>query len=247
MTTNPKGAVDFYTRLLGWNVTDFPGASTPYRMWTNKGNTLGGVMEFPAEAKKSGTVPHWLMYVGVSSVDDTFRQATRLGAQIHVKPTDIPTVGRFAVLKDPQGAAFAIFQPTDGGQGPSEGGDVGTFSWHELVTTDWKAAAVFYEKIAGWEKRDAHDMGDMGTYQLIGRPGSPAPLGGMMNKSKEVPAVGWNCYIRVPDIDRAAADIIRLGGKLVHPPVEVPGGDRIVKAFDPQGGAFALHWVKAKN
>ena len=90
----------------------------------------------------------------------TVKQAVDLGARVLVPPTDIPTVGRFAVLADPHGAVFAVFTPDVEAPGHEGEAQLREFSWHELATHDYPAAFRFYERLFGWEKSDAMDMGE---------------------------------------------------------------------------------------
>ena len=117
---------------------------------------------------------------------------------------------------------------------------VGGFSWHELVTTDWKRAWDFYRALFGWEHSSSMEMGPGNTYWMFKRGGGTTMLGGMYNKSAEAPP-HWLCYVLVPNADRAAETAARAGGKIVMGPMEVPGGDRIAGGLDPQGAAFAVH------
>ena len=98
-----------------------------------------------------GAPPNWMTYIGTPNVDDTARQASSLGATILKAPADIPTIGRFAVIQDPQGAAFAVFTPS-GAPASDATPTIGDFSWHELATTDAKAAFTFYQRLFGWEE-----------------------------------------------------------------------------------------------
>jgi predicted enzyme related to lactoylglutathione lyase len=211
-------------------------------MWTRGDTPVGGLMSLPDEAKKAGAPPHWLAYIGTSNVDGSVAKATSLGAQVLVPPNDIPTVGRFAVLTDPQGAVFAMYSPSNAPapEGPPALGDM---SWHELTTTDYAAAFDFYSALFGWEKKGAMDMGPMGTYQMFGTRGRM--LGGMMNKTADMPMPpNWLVYARVDDVTGVVQRVKDHGGKLLHGPVEVPGGDLIAVCMDPQGAAFAVHHVK---
>jgi predicted enzyme related to lactoylglutathione lyase len=239
MTSDPEKAIEFYTKLTGWGTTKWEGP-TPYTMWTNSSVPIGGVMPLPPEA---GAPPHWLAYISSPDADATAKDAEALGAKVLVAPNDIPTVGRFAVLSDPQGALFAIFTPqaqAPGHEGPAV---VGEFSWHELMTHDQPAAFRFYERLFGWEKTTAMDMGEMGVYQMYGRNG--VELGGMFNKPPDMPGPpAWSHYILVDDITPAAEFTSANGGKIVNGPMEVPGGDWIFQAFDPQGAFFAVHAKK---
>lgn len=240
MTTDPQGAVEFYTRLAGWGTQTWDGMGTPYTMWTQGGAPLGGVMEMPGEAKGSGSPPHWLAYVGVPDVDDTVAAAAAAGATTCVPPTDIPTVGRFAVIADPQGAMLAVFTPLEGAPGHEGPPRVGEFSWHELATTDHGAAFDFYAGLFGWERGEAMDMGPGGIYQLYLRRGQP--LGGMFTKPSDMPGPpAWILYLRVADVNGAVERVRELGGSVIGGPMEVPGGDLIAHCLDPQGGMFAIH------
>jgi predicted enzyme related to lactoylglutathione lyase len=214
---------------------------TPYVMWTRDDVTLGGVGRLPAEAVAAGAPPHWLAYVATPDVDATAARAVALGGTVRVPPTDIPTVGRFAVLADPQGAQLAVFTPS--GEAPGHDGParVSEFSWHELATSDHAAAFAFYSDLFGWTETSTFDMGEMGLYQMYGR-SADRPLGGMFNKSGDMPGPPmWIYYLRVADAHAAAEKVKELGGQVLVGPMEVPGGDLICQCFDPQGALFAVH------
>ena len=241
VTIDSDAAVRFYTKVVGWTVQSWE-QDPSYRLWSVRGTPMGGLMQLSEDARRQGTPPYWLMYVAVPDVDASVRQATSLGGRTHTAPQDIP-VGRFAVLADPQGATFALYKPAAGqGMGSDEAGP-GDFSWHELATTDWRAAWDFYHALFAWEKSEAMDMGPAGVYQMFGRPGAPM-LGGMYEKPAELAASPrWLCYVRVPSADAGAATVKRLGGQVVDGPTDVPGGGRIAQCRDPQGAMFALHSV----
>jgi hypothetical protein len=209
-------------------------------MWTVNGAPIGGIMALPPEA--AGAPPHWLAYIGVRDVDEAARRASDLGATVHVSPQDIPDVGRFAVLADPQGASFAIYAPGSN-PGDEQEFQVGQVSWHELLTTDSDAAQRFYFELFGWSITDTFDMGPMGVYAMYGRNGRT--YGGIFNKPADMPAPPhWLLYVRVQDLEAAIERAKKAGGQLLFGPEEVPGGDRIAHLMDPQGGAFALHETK---
>lgn len=239
MTTDPDAAIAFYRDIVGWGL--LPWDQDPsYRMFTAGGTPMAAVMTLPEQARQAGAPPHWLFYVAVPDADATVRQAKSLGGQTYVEPMDVPSVGRFAVLADPQGAVFAVMQPSGeptGHDGPRNPGEV---SWHELATTDAKSAWAFYQELFGWDEAGSMDMGPDGIYQMFGRLGQQ--LGGIYNKPAEMPAPPhWLCYTLVANVDRAAEVVARRGGKILNGPMEVPGGDRVVQCMDPQGAIFALH------
>src|SRR5256885_5933764 len=238
LTTDPDAAARFYPAVTGWKVQTWD-QNPSYRLWTMGDVPMGGLMALPDDERRMGTPPSWLSYVGVPDVDATVRQATSLGARTYVAPKDIP-VGRFAVLADPQGARFAVYKPS---QQPAGGNDValGDFSWHELATTDYKAAWAFYRALFGWEPTESFDMGPDGTYWMFGLAGGGKSLGGMYNKAPALPAPRWLAYVRVPSADIAARAAQRAGGRLVSGPMGVPGGDPGAPSVDPPGAGIAVH------
>lgn len=241
LTTDPKAAMEFYSHVVGWKTERF--GDSHYTMWVGSQGPLGGVMEMPEQSRKMGAPPYWQVNIQVANVDQTVEQVKALGGQVFVIE-DIPTVGRFAVIADPQGATVAVFTPA-GDMAPHDVARPGEFSWNELYTTDHQAAFKFYQAIAGWEKLGELDMGPMGTYLLWGRGGKQ--LGGMMTKPKgmqtpfggEVPT-SWMFYVTVDDLEAALERAKTKGARVLNGPMPVPGGQRIVQLMDPQGAAFAL-------
>ncbi len=241
VTADPKAAQDFYGKLIGWGTQEYEGGDQPYTMWTNKETPLGGVMELPEEAKAAGAPPHWMAYVSVDDVEKTVSQVKKAGGSVLHEATDVPGAGSFAVLADPQGAAFAVYKSSNPpAQESAEKDEIGGFSWNELATSDYKGAFSFYSELFGWEPQEAMDMGPGGIYQIYGRSG--APLGGMFNKPEEMPGPPmWLYYVSVEDVNVSVAKVAELGGQVLNGPMEVPGGDMIAQCVDPQGALFALH------
>src|SRR6201995_3855901 len=131
MTSDTDGAIAFYSKVVPWKTQD--SGMPSYTLWMSGNQRAGGLMAWPENAY-AGPPPHWLVYIGTSDVDATVEDAQRLGGKVLKEAADIPNVGRFAVLADPQGATFAVFNPE-----PSSGDDApasGVFPWHELATTD---------------------------------------------------------------------------------------------------------------
>ena len=244
MTTDAEGAQSFYTKIVGWGAQPWDGPM-PYTMWTRGGAPGGGFMTLTEEFQNAGMPPHWLGYVMTPDVAKTLDTAGANGGKVLSPATDIPDVGCFGVLTDPQGAIFAVFSPA--GEPPGHGGppDLGDFSWHELATTDYEAAWGFYETLFGWTKHEAMDMGEGMMYQMFGVEGVEMPVGGMFNKPADMPGPpGWLFYARVEDVHASVDQVTEAGGKLLNGPMEVPGGDHVAMFLDPQGAAFALHSMK---
>jgi predicted enzyme related to lactoylglutathione lyase len=243
MTSDMKAAESFYKAVVGWNTAPFGSASHPYTIFNRGGDVgVGGVMTTPAEVQAP---PFWAMYIGVPKIEDAAATITKLGGKAHTEVIQLPEVGRIQMFMDPQGAAFYIIEPASGEQRPEGAAEVGDASWHELMTTDWQAAMKFYEAAFNWQPTEQMDMGPEGKYQMFNRP--HGMIGGMMNKPKAMASVPphWLIYFRVPDVDAAVERIKANGGKVLNGPMDVPGGDRVVTAADPQGAAFGLHSKKA--
>jgi uncharacterized protein len=215
-----------------------------YTMWTVGERPIGGIMKLPDEAVAGGARPHWLAYVTVPDAEATTARAQELGGKVMKPVSNIPTVGRFSVVADPQGALIAPYTPENPGAQPEGMPPVGDFTWHELATTDHEAAFNFYHELFGWEKTSAMDMGPDGVYQMYGYNGTT--LGGIYNKPTNAPGPpAWVHYARVADVNAAVETTRQKGGQVLNGPMEVPGGDLIANILDPQGAQFAVHEKKS--
>jgi len=238
MTTDTAAAESFYKDVVGWAAAPFPGAPMPYTVFKRSGDVgVAGLMQRPDDMPFP---PFWAMYIGTPDFDHTAAHIKRLGGREISPVIDLPEVGRMQMMSDPQGAAFYIMKPASPDR-PEAPPELGEGSWHELMTTDLHAAVKFYQEVFDWQPSEAMDMGDMGTYQMFNRGNSM--LGGMMNKPKELADVppNWGIYFLVPDINVGVDKVKARGGKILNGPMEVPGGDWVVTAMDPQGAAFSLH------
>lgn len=239
MTTDTASAAAFYGAVTGWGSANSGVPGQSYTLFLNGASAMGGLMTLPNSARAMGAPPQWLGYVGVEDVDAATAEATRLGASVLAGPQDIPTVGRFSLVRDPQGAPLYLFTPLNPGMGELPRQDApGGVGWHELRATDWAAAMDFYGALFGWTRGEALDMGPIGTYQIILADGQM--IGGMFNRPPMIPVPHWMYYINTPDIDAASARLTSAGGTVLHGPDQVPGGNWVIQARDPQGAAFAL-------
>jgi predicted enzyme related to lactoylglutathione lyase len=239
LTTDANAAARFYGAVIGWQAWAAEGSARDYRILGIGGADVAGLMPIPADADRAGMRPGWLGYVGVRDVDATVAEITRAGGTQHMPPTDIPGVGRFAMVSDPQGIVFYVMrgamEATSTSFAPTKPGHC---HWNELATSDQGAALAFYTGLFAWEKGDAMPMGDMGTYQFIVHHGRT--IGAMMTRSAGGPPPAWNFYFGVKDIDVAARSVSGNGGAIHYGPAEVPGGVHIIVAADLQGALFGL-------
>ena len=252
LTSVVAAATAFYARVAGWGTTSMDmGPGGTYTMFTSADVPLGGVTKLGPEM--GPTPPHWMASVAVTDIDASAAHAKSLGGKVMMGPMEIPGVGRWAVISDPQGAMLGLYQSTTGQVPEDFNPKVGQFSWHELYTTDHRAALEFYGALFGWTKVQSMDMGPEmgGEYALYGHagPGAPPgmsgiPYGGTMTMTAEMRAhlpPSGVYYVKVASADDAAKEIMAAGGKIVMGPMDVPGGDRIAQATDPQGAVVAVH------
>jgi uncharacterized protein len=240
-TPDVDAARRFYPSFTGWGTQQF---DKDYTMWTTGGAPFAGIFKLGPEMRQQGVPPNWMPYIESDNVDDTARLATSLGGKVRHGPADIPNVGRFAVIQDPQGAVFGVYKSIR----PSQGWDgtpvLGRFSWHELMTTDYQKAFDFYRRLFNWEKTgEPMDMGGGNQYFMYGK--ANKMYGGMFNRMPDMASMPpfWMIYIHVKDVDKAVDTARKNGGTLHRGPMEIPGGN-IAILGDPQGAAFALHDMK---
>ena len=237
VTTDPEAAAAFYSKVVPWKTQD--SGMPSYTLWMAGKTQVGGLTGLP-ESEEAGTPPHWIVYIATPDVDATVADAERLGGKVVKDPADIPNMGRFAVLTDPQGATFAVYTPPgpppEGSEGAKPG--AGEFTWHELATTDAAAALDFYIELFGWEKGPGHEMGAMGTYHIINH--QSAGVGGVYNLQGAATPPHWLSYVQVSDVTEATEVAKDAGARVLNGPMEVPGGSWITMLEDPQGGSFAV-------
>ncbi len=245
MTTDLKAAAAFYAKVVGWGMSDASMPGMPYALLTVGEISVGGLMQLPEDARRMGAEPRWLGYVAVGDVDAAARRISELGGAVHVPPSDIPDIGRFSVVADPQTATLALIEQSDPGQPQADELDKsGRVGWHELHAADGERAFPFYSELFGWRRAEA-EIEPESKYQPFSV--GAQTIGGMFTKPVAAPIPFWLYYFNIADIAAAAERVTALGGKILAGPVDVPGGNRAARCEDPQGAMFALiEWRKDK-
>ena len=246
MTPDPEGSKAFYDAVVGWDVSpEGPPEYAGYRMiGRSDGKFAGGVLPLTPEMQQHGARPTWLGYLHVQDVDEKLKAIEAAGGKTQMPATDIPNVGRIAMVTDPQGAPFYIMKPLPPQDDPNAKSDVFSVNeaqrvrWNELSTTDQDGAVDFYQRQFGWKQEGAMPMGEMGDYRFIQANG--VNIGAIMRKPPQLPVSMWTYYVGVDDIDRAIAAINNGGGKVLNGPHEIPGGEFALTGLDPQGASFGL-------
>jgi predicted enzyme related to lactoylglutathione lyase len=241
-TPDAAAAKRFYTALFGWVARDVPpsGEYRSYTMLALTGRCAAAMQELAASP------PHWASFVSVVDADDIARRAEQAGGQIVRAPIDVADAGRMAVLADPSGAQFHVWQPRER-TGAAVVDEPGAFCWNELATDDIAACRAFYIAVFGWTPLTT--QADKTEYTTFKR--EDAPLCGMLSTTPEWPRRGgqrsnaagraaWMTYFAVADCDDSARRAAVLGGELLVPPTDIPPVGRFAVIQDPQGAVFSI-------
>jgi len=246
LTDNSDEALAFYSAILGWQAANSGHPDRDYRILhlqnrdTGESTDIGGLMQLTEEMRRGGARPIWLGYISVDDVDQAVANIVAAGGSEQMPAADIPQVGRFAMVTDPQGTPFYVMRGSGNETSLAFAADKprpGHCAWNELVTLDPVGAKAFYFGEFGWTKDGELDMGPLGRYEFVRHNGV---IGAIMQKPEEAAMSMWQYYFRCPDIDNAVSTITDRGGKILHGPAEIPGGDFSLNAVDPQGALFSL-------
>jgi len=240
-TTDQKAAVSFYRALFGWDLNEQPmGPDEVYSMFTMRGKEVGAAYSMRAEERQHGAPPHWNLYVTVADADEAAKKAAGLGATVMAPAFDVMEVGRMAILQDPTGAVFYVWQPKLH-IGAKIMNEPGALCWSELTTRDTKKAEAFYTALFGWTAKHAAPSAVMEytEFHNQGKPGvGMMPMPAQM--PPEVPSY-WMPYFQVADCDGSVEKARGLGAKLMVGPQDIPGTGRFAILSDPQGAMFAVY------
>jgi uncharacterized protein len=237
-TTDGEAAKKFYTTLFGWSFEDIPvGPSGVYTMLKLDGKDVGALYTMPPEMTSQGIPPNWLSYALVTNADESAAKAKELGGTLMKEPFDVMDVGRMAVVQDPTGAVFALWQAgTHAGAGIVNVPN--SLCWNELASPDTTKAGDFYSGLFGWTK-NVQQFGPM-TYTTFKN--GERPAGGMYTPAPEMGNIPphWLVYFAVEDCDTKVQQANELGAKTIAPPMDIPNTGRFAMLQDPQGAAFAI-------
>jgi uncharacterized protein len=237
-TTDASQARDFYAKLFGWEVVAAPmGPDFTYYTFRVGGKDVAAMYQLMPDQLKMGVPPHWLSYVAVTDADAAAARATALGGKVVMGPHDAAEHGRLAIITDPQGAVFAVWQAKNN-PGVGLRGEPGSIVWNELMSTDLAGGTAFYAKLFDWTTK-VMPMPGM-DYTIFEREGTG--VGGGMAITPEMGPMPshWLPYFAVSDCDGTTALAATLGARVMQPPMEIPGAGRFSVMVDPAGAAFAI-------
>ncbi|MFD9729172.1 VOC family protein [Streptomyces sp. NPDC059072] len=240
MVPDQQSAIDFYSDLLGWQGEVGPPETGGYAVCTLKGRPVAGIM---AAMNPDGTTPDpmppavWTTYLATDGLDGTLGQIGDAGGKVMVPGMDVMDLGRMAVVSDPQGAVFGLWEAKSF-TGAGIVNEPGALIWNELSTTDTDAAGRFYAAALPMTPKRSEMPGAEGyvEWQVGGR-----AVGGMMTLEKAPPGTPphWMAYFSVDDVDGVTAAAVRAGATVLAPPFDMAAGRMAVLA-DPQGAVFSV-------
>ena len=239
-TTDQNAAKAFYSSLFGWAVNDIPmGPNDAYTIFQLQGGDVGAACTLRPEQRSQGVPPHWLLYVAADNADAAATRAAKLGGKVLAPAFDVMDVGRMAVLQDPTGAAFCVWQAKRH-VGVTVTGVDGTLCWADLSTPDQARAGKFYADLFGWKLSEDTDDDPPSGYMHIQN--GEDFIGGIPPASyrdSHTPP-HWLPYFMTADADAATVKAEGLGATILVPAMNVDKTLRIAVVADPQGAVFAL-------
>ncbi len=243
-TTDIEGARSFYGELLGWSIS---GDETPlgtYYIAKVGDRDAAGMMALSPDQRAMGIPPVWTTFIYVERLEDTIAVAEAEGGEVLQPPFDIPDNARIAMLADPTGASFALFEgPPE--QGLEVFGESGALCWAEVLSRDPARAEAFYGAVFGWKAETSESGGTRYTmFKLDGR-----DVAGLMAMPAEVPAEApshWMTYFAVDDAEATCAKAAQAGGKVLRPATEI-GIGRFAVLEDPAGAVFSVFESSAQD
>jgi uncharacterized protein len=236
-STDQNAAKTFYTSLFGWESQDFPiGPDDVYTMFALKSRVCAAVFQQREDENAMGIPSHWNLYIGVESADDAARRAVELGGKVLAPAFDVDVHGRMAVLQDPTGAVFSVWQPKQHiGIGIKD--EPNSLCWADLNSPDPQAAGAFYSKLFSWELDPGQDNSG---YLHIKNAGDY--IGGILPLSQQTPNAPphWMIYLQVSDCDAATAKAKGLGARVYMEPMTLEKVGRFSVIADPTGAVSSL-------
>jgi predicted enzyme related to lactoylglutathione lyase len=262
---DPEAAVDFYSGLFGWEFEDVmpPESAGRYFIGRVRGGDVAAVGSIPEGAPPMAT---WNTYMWVESADEATSKVRDAGGGVMMEPFDVLDAGRMAVLTDPEGAAFCVWQ-ANRHKGAQVVNEHGTLNFNGLNTRDVEGAKAFYWEVFGWEtltldggfqawtlpgygdhlerrdpglrKRTEEFGADPGFVDVV------ASINPIAGDQPDVPA-HWSVTFGTDDADATAETAARLGGKVLVPPFDAPW-TRLTVIADPQGATFTASKFVPEN
>jgi hypothetical protein len=234
MSKDLKKAQGFFGELFNWSTQDVPMPQGSYTMIASGGTTIGGYMPHMEGAPDKAM---WVTHLQVADAAASAKQVKSLGGAVHKDAFKVGDHGTMAIVADPLGGPFALWQPAK----PEGTGDYkqtpGSFCWNELYTQDVEKTVSFYKAIGGFTD-ERTEMPGMGTYVQL--KSDDKPRGGIMKAPMPGVPQAWTPYVAVANTDQTLAKALKLGATQLVPATDIPGVGRFAIFADPQGSPLGI-------
>jgi predicted enzyme related to lactoylglutathione lyase len=237
-TTDQNAAKSFYGTLFGWEPNDSPmGPDGVYTIFRLQGRDAAAGCTLRPDLRAQGVPPHWLIYISVDNADASTAKAKQVGGKILAPAFDVMDAGRMAVMEDPTGAQFCLWQAKNN-TGIGIAHAHGTLCWADLSTPDPKRSGDFYSGLFGWQLM--RDEKDPSGYLHIKN--GEHFIGGIPPTTHGQPGMPphWLAYFQVDDVDATATKAEEMGAKVYLSPMSMENVGRMSVIADPQGAVFAI-------
>jgi len=261
---DPEAILPFYSGVFGWAFENMmpEGSEGKYFIGRIRDGDVAAVGSIPEGAPPMAM---WNTYIWVESADETAAKARDAGGGVAMEPFDVMDSGRMAVLTDPEGAVFCVWQAKNH-RGAKVVNEHGSLNFNSLATRDPEGAKAFYGAVFGWETLglpsgsmwtlpgygDHLEEGSPGLREQMAAMGGPegfidvvAALNPIADEDSDAPA-HWSVTFAVDDADAAAAKASELGGEIVAGPFDAPW-TRMAVIKDPQGATFIASQFVLEN
>jgi len=237
-TSDQSAGKNFYTSLFGWAPNDIPmGPDSYYTIFRMNGRDVAAGCTLQPDEVAMHIPPHWNLYISVDNADASAKKAGELGGKVIAGPFDVADAGRMAVIQDPTGAYFCLWQPQRN-TGVGIVGDPGAFCWADLNTPDPDRAGKFYSALFGWK----FSLGEKDPNGYLHIQNGDKFIGGVPPVQFQNPSAPphWLLYFSVADVDVSTAKAKDLGARFFMPPMTIEGVGRMAIMADPQGAVSAI-------
>jgi hypothetical protein len=237
-TTDQKAAKNFYGSLFGWTPQDNPmGPDEFYTIFKLEGRDAAAGYTIRPDQRAQGMPPNWMPYIAVDNADQAVDKVKHLGGTALCPAFDVGESGRMAVIQDPTGAHFCVWQARKN-TGLGIAHVAGTLCWADLSTPDPKRAADFYSRLFGWQIMA--DEKDKSGYLHIKN--GEHFIGGIPPTAHRPAGVPphWLAYFWVDDVDASARKAQQMGANLCVAPMTIENVGRMAVIADQQGAVFAI-------
>jgi len=234
-TPDQEAARSFYASLFGWQARDMPlPEGGVYSMMELGGRVVAAIAKQPEPQREAGVPALWNNYISVEDADAAAARAAEHGGTVHAPAFDVMQAGRMAVIQDPQGAYFMLWEPR-ATIGAALVNVPGALVWNELQSPDLDGSAAYYSAVFGWTVEQAAGMAD----RYLGIRNGASNNGGMRELTPPAPPC-WLAYFGSEDLDASLAAVRQGGGSALTEPIDI-GMARLAVVADPQGATFALY------